>query len=677
MTRFSIFFICFFLSLSGRTGYSFASHSIYGISVADSNEVKRLNELSVEKRNLGEYEEAEKISMKAVLMAEQCNYKRGKANALNGIGNIHYMRGNYEKALDYFMQAMDIREKIGDKKGVAMSYNNIALVYENNNDHQQAIDYYLKAIEINHEINNLQQLSSNYNNLGMTYKMIGELDKAIRFQEESIRIKLELNDSLGLAKSYNNMGNIYDVKEDFYLSLKYYFMSLDLRLRLNDRLGIAMAYTNIGNVYIHLGKVKEAEEVLMKSLQISLEIKEKPVLMNTYMALSDCDTLRGDFRSAFYYYRRAIAIKDSIFNENGQNKIEDMKARYESEKKELALQSVKKEKEQQDIINEKDRKRKSLILLIVSAGLVLVFAFAIVVFRSLKLTQKQKKIIEKQKAETELQKKLVDEKQKEIIDSINYARRIQYAILADEAEIKKVFSDSFLLYKPKDIVAGDFYFFENTGTHIFYAAADCTGHGVPGALVSVVCSNALTRCIKEFKLTDPGLILDKTRELVLETFRKSGKNVKDGMDISLVSLTLSVDNENKEQVSSLPHSAFTLQWSGANNPLWYVSKGKLLQLAPNKQPIGETDHSENFTTHIFPQEEAEAIYLFTDGYADQFGGPKGKKFKYSNLFGLLSTVAHLPMEEQKQKLISSFEEWKSDLEQVDDVCVIGVRIRSY
>jgi serine phosphatase RsbU (regulator of sigma subunit) len=215
------------------------------------------------------------------------------------------------------------------------------------------------------------------------------------------------------------------------------------------------------------------------------------------------------------------------------------------------------------------------------------------------------------------------------------------------------------LYKPKDIVAGDFYWAEQIGNLFFIAAADSTGHGVPGAMVSVVCSNALNRSVKEFKLTDTGKVLDKTRELVVETFEKSSTEVKDGMDISL----LCVDKQNQK-----------VFWCGANNPLWYVQDNELKEIKADKQPIGKTDNPSPFTTHQIDYKDNTTFYLFTDGLADQFGGPKGKKFKYKQFEDLLISINNKFMTEQSAIINQKFEDWKRSLEQVDDVCVIGIKI---
>lgn len=251
-------------------------------------------------------------------------------------------------------------------------------------------------------------------------------------------------------------------------------------------------------------------------------------------------------------------------------------------------------------------------------------------------------------------------KNKEIIDSINYAKRIQDAILPPISLVKQYLPDSFILYKPKDIVAGDFYWIEQVNDLILFAVADCTGHGVPGALVSIVCNNALNRTVREFRLTQPGEILDKTRFLVMEQFEKSEKDVKDGMDIALCSLNTSTGE---------------LRYAGANNPLWIIKNNSLEEIKPDKQPIGRYAEEKPFLSHVLHLQKDDTLYLFSDGFADQFGGEKGKKYKYKPLKNLLLTIHTKPLEEQRTLIDNEFLSWKKNLEQVDDVCVMGVRMK--
>ena len=257
------------------------------------------------------------------------------------------------------------------------------------------------------------------------------------------------------------------------------------------------------------------------------------------------------------------------------------------------------------------------------------------------------------------QNKKISQKNKDITDSITYAKRLQEAILPPHSYIKSILPDNFVLYKPKDIVAGDFYWLENNEDEVLFAAADCTGHGVPGAMVSVVCSNALNRAVKEFVIKEPAKILDKVRELVIETFEKSESEVKDGMDISLCSFN---------KITKV------LQWAGANNPIWFIQKNKWNEIKPNKQPIGKYSQLRPFTNHQIELNTGDTLFIFTDGFADQFGGPKGKKFKYKKIKEIILENINLSLEEQKQKLETAFENWKGSLEQVDDICFIGIRV---
>jgi serine phosphatase RsbU (regulator of sigma subunit) len=261
------------------------------------------------------------------------------------------------------------------------------------------------------------------------------------------------------------------------------------------------------------------------------------------------------------------------------------------------------------------------------------------------------------------QKKIIEEKNKDITDSIAYAKRIQDATLPPKELKYKLFPEAFVLFKPKDIVSGDFYWFAETEEHKFIAAADCTGHGVPGAMVSVVCSNALNRAIKEFKLREPGKILDKVRDLVLDSFTSSeNSHVKDGMDISLCCLPKQISGK------------IDLKWAGANNPFWLIKNGTLQEITATKQPIGATENPTPFVTHNVECAPGDVFYLFSDGYADQFGGPKGKKLKYKQMLDYILSIQDKTMLAQEKFLDERFEEWKGQLAQIDDVLVIGVKL---
>jgi serine phosphatase RsbU (regulator of sigma subunit)/CHASE3 domain sensor protein len=305
-----------------------------------------------------------------------------------------------------------------------------------------------------------------------------------------------------------------------------------------------------------------------------------------------------------------------------------------------------------------DAKSKQTNLLIglfclVACALLIIAGYAVNVY--VKRNEAFKIALRRAKQET-------DAKNKEITDSIIYAQKIQEAILPDRNLFKDYLKQSFIYYKPKDIVAGDFYWTVKTNSHLFVAVADCTGHGVPGAMVSVVCSTALNRCVREFGLSKPSEILDKCRELVIESFSSGNYQVNDGMDVALISLQKSSSGET------------IIEYAGANNSLYMINNGTLQDVVSDKQPIGIYQYQKPFTNHKIIAESGTMLYLFSDGFADQFGGPYGKKFKYKQFQEMLVSNSGFEVNKQLYYIEEKFNTWKGALEQIDDVCVIGIRV---
>lgn len=296
-----------------------------------------------------------------------------------------------------------------------------------------------------------------------------------------------------------------------------------------------------------------------------------------------------------------------------------------------------------------------LMNVIVICGFLL---YTIAYFRE--LTSRQNNELELNYKSIEIQKHLVENKNREITDSIEYALRIQNAILPSAGIVKQNLKNSFIYYRPKDIVAGDFYWIEKTKDVVLFAACDCTGHGVPGAMVSVICHNALNRAVREFGLTQPAAILDKTAELVIENFSKSEEDIKDGMDISLCTFNTSTK---------------TLQWAGANNSLWLIKNGELIETKADKQPIGMSESRRPFTNHTFNLSNSDTIYLFSDGVTDQFGGETGnKKLTKKRFREFILSIQGRKMEEQEISLEKFITDYRKNTEQIDDMLVIGVKI---
>jgi serine phosphatase RsbU (regulator of sigma subunit)/Tfp pilus assembly protein PilF len=623
----------------------------------------------------GEYPKAIEYMQNALTVAEKIKDQSKIASCLNNLGNIYEKQGDYTNALACHIKSLKIKEELGDVKATASSYNNIGIIHKHQKNYTEALHYYGKALDICAENNELLGVSQAYSNIGTIYQTLGELcgnkdsvehrlnyfKKSLEFAYKGLEIKEELIDNNGRATSLNNIGSVYYFMGDLEKALEAHTEALKIRTSINDRAGVASSLYNLGVVYLRMNKVKEAHKYQQQSLQMALEIGAKEKIRGAYLGLSQADSALGNYKEAYTHYKLFVAYRDSLVNEENTRLSLQLEMKYEFDKK-TAQDSLNNAKAQE--LKDAEIARQDAELSVqrnqqyaLFGGLFLVVIFAGVMYNRFKITNKQNRIISRQK-------ELVEEKQKEILDSIKYAKRIQHAILPPKKRVNSLLPNSFIVYKPKDIVAGDFYWLEEKNGSILFAAADCTGHGVPGAMVSVVCNNGLNRSVREHGITDPGQILDKTREIVIQEFDKSEEDVKDGMDISLVAL----------------QQTQTLQWAGANNPLWIARKNEMgivemLEIKPNKQAIGKVENPIQFTTHQVSLQSDDTIYLFTDGYADQFGGPKGKKFMYKAFKELLLSVHSLSMEEQKIKLEEVFETWKGENEQIDDVCVIGVRIQ--
>jgi serine phosphatase RsbU (regulator of sigma subunit)/Tfp pilus assembly protein PilF len=585
------------------------------------------------------------VALKGIELAEKINDKPKVALFHNAIGMFYLQKTDYALALQHHLTSLKIRENLLLKKEIAISMNNIGLVYQKIGNFEQSLNYFQKALEINKELKNKEGISLNLGNLSIIYSEQKDFEKAILFAEKSLQEKRKLNDSASISATLSNIGNIYYEIQEFDNSLKYLSEALIISKKINDMKGVAIRLINIGELYKKKNNIDSAYIYFNSSLDISKKINDLELTAKNYRALSDIFYERKKYKEAYEYHKKFFTLSDSIFNQKVSEQISEMSAKYETEKKQKEIELLNKENEKQTAIAEEQNKKKNIIIFSSIAGLLLVTVFSLFLFNRFNLTKKQKAIIE--------------EKQQEITDSITYAKRLQTAILPPDNYWKKHLPESFVMYQPKDIVSGDFYWLENVNDLVLFASADCTGHGVSGAMVSVICSNALNRTVKEFGITEPSKILNKIRELVLETFEKSESDIKDGMDISLCSLNTKTNE---------------LLWSGANNPLWYIRENNLNEIKPDKQPIGKTDNPKPFTTHKIELLKGDTIYIFTDGYADQFGGEKQKKFMYKPLKNLLLEIHKESLSTQKEHLQQYFANWKGTTEQTDDVLIIGVKI---
>lgn len=593
-------------------------------------------------------------------------YTTAKAMVIGNRGYWYNSKGNYVAGLDLYHESLKLFEEVNDSLGIANSLNNIAYIHQNMGDFDLAEEYYSKSLEIKRARKDTDNTIITMGNLASVKTFMHDTVGAMKLYHEIIGIVNTDPWSWSRANSMSNLGMIYFDRHQYDSAYYYLNNAKTIRVHNNDRKGIFLSGLVLSHYWLAMKNTDSARYYLNSAHGIATDIQSNELLKRSTEGWYKFYKETGNYEMALKFYEQHNAYSDSIFNQETKTATLRKYLSYEYEKQKIAdsLDAANKEKMNNLVIAEGEARLSQAntqrIALIVVLVLVAIVAF--VVFNRYRDSQRKKKIIEDQKTEVEFQKNLVVQKNTEILDSINYARRLQNAILAPDTVVKMSLPESFILYLPKDIVAGDFYFFETTNDYVFIAAADCTGHGVPGAMMSVVCANALSRAVKEFRITKPGAILDKVNALVEETFSRSESSIYDGMDISLLRLPIKREEE------------ITCEWAGANIPLVYVNDGFIHEVKGDKQPVGRFEGAKPFTTHSVIFRRGTFISLFTDGYADQFGGPKGKKFKYAQLKELLVEISTQDPQEQKKKLQDALELWRGDLEQVDDVCVVGIRL---
>ncbi|MES2593211.1 MAG: tetratricopeptide repeat protein [Bacteroidota bacterium] len=611
----------------------------------------------------GDFPKALEYYFKALEIAESIGNKGIAANNFSNIGLAYWKQASYPKAINYYLMALRIDEELGDKNSQMLDLGNIGLVYSDQND-LKALEYYSKALKIAEELGSKYGMALNIGNIGGVYDKIGDYSKALNYYLKGVKLFEELGIKSGITTS--NIGLVYQKLHDYPKALDYHLKALKISEELGDRSEISRNMSSIGSLYTEIGKYTEAEQFLKKAIAIDDSIGALNELRQAELYLSQLYDTTGRYKEALIHYKKSIAIKDTIFSQENKKELVRKEMNYEFDKKETITKAE--NEKQQAIVEEKSRKQR-WVLVLVSCVLILVFAFAGFIFRALRITRKQKQIIETKNKETEEQKKViqeqkkvVEEKNKDITDSINYAKRIQRAMLPHRRDIWTVFPKSFVLFKPKDIVSGDFYFFHKNDQSTFIAVADCTGHGVPGAFMSMIGAGKLNDAVSES--SDPSKILSLLNKGIKTALKQSDGNesTRDGMDIALCA----IDVENR-----------IVKYAGANRPIWIVRKGQneVDEIKATKKAIGGlTEDNEYFDSHELKLQQGDTFYICTDGYADQFGKLTGKKLMTKKLKEVIIEIQNKPMKEQELYLDNFVENWKAGAEQVDDILIIGIQM---
>lgn len=629
-----------------------------GIATSYSN-------IGVINTGLGNYSEALKNHLIALEMRKHIRNKKGIATSYNNIGIVFHNMGNYTEALKNYFNALIIRKEIGEKIDIAISHNNIGSIYMEQGNYKEALKNNFEALEIRKKIADSYGIADSYNNIGVVYLRQafylgeGNFSEALKYFQVALKLREEIGDNQGINISLTNIGGIYSLQRDYNAALKNYLIALKSMSEIGDKRGVAKTNMDIGNIYFITGKVKEGKEWQQKALSQASEIGAKEIIKDCYISLAQADSTLGNYKDAYNNYKMYITYRDSLFNEENVKKTVELQMQSDFDIK--AAQS-KAEQDKKDVIANEEKRRQQLFLLFVGAVAIAVIIIAVIIFRSLSITRRQKKIIETQKNEAEQQKHIIEKKNRSITDSIDYAHLIQRAMLPHRRDIWAAFTNSFVLYKPKDIVSGDFYFFTsiNNFNHII-AAADCTGHGVPGGFMTMLGAERLAEAVKQTQ--NPAEILALLNKWIKRSLKQSNSRAssRDGMDIAVCN----VDTLSR-----------TVQYSSANRPLWIVRKGasEIEEIKPTKRGIGGfTTDEQQFEQHTILFQEGDTFYIFSDGYGDLFSGD-GKKLTTKRFKQLLLEIQDKPMKEQGRYLDEFAENWKGRKEQIDDILVIGIRL---
>ena len=612
-----------------------------------------------------------KLSEKLVLsdnVSIKIKGKKALADAYNNIGFMYNNQGDIPNALDYFSKSLHMQEELGNKKGIAELLCNIGVIYYYQNDIKKALENYLKSLKIREVLGDKADIANSLNNIGSLYYSQNDMVKALSYGEQSLKLEEEVGDQEGIAYSLSNLGGIYYNKGDIQKALEYYNRSKQVNLIIGNQQGLAASFHNIATVYLKLAEqnpgskqsnLKIALANTDSSLTLSKQLGFPANIQTAELLLSKIDSAKGNYAGAFEHYKQYIFYRDSISNEQNQQASLRSQFKYVYEKKEAVL---KEQQEKERVIVKEKHRFQQIVIWSVVGGLILVIAFSFFISRSLIQNRKANKIISSQKKIVEDKNHIIEEKQKEIIDSINYAKRIQQTLYAHEDFLSNHIPQHFTYFNPKDIVSGDFYWATSLENKFYLAVCDSTGHGVPGAFMSLLNIGFLSEAINEKGITKPNEIFNYVRGRLIENISKDGQ--KDGFDGVLICI---------ETNSSHPAERI-ITYSAANNKPLLISDQTMTELEGDRMPVGIGEKKEDFNLYTIEIKQGDFLYLYTDGYADQFGGVKGKKYKYKALNELIFNNHLKPMQEQKEILSTTFNNWRGALEQVDDVCVIGLKL---
>lgn len=646
------------------TGYTSGVDSLKRVAMQAKSDSLRIDiwlqlaKTLMNEEGVNQQQEGRQYAQKCLVLSKERKLLRHQLKTLELLSDHHTYHNDYSLATKYLLERLDIANQLHDTLAITGCYHRMAVMnfYAGKVDAALANSrMYLKYAE---PFGNKQLIANGYTMMSVLYiNKNDSVDKAIPYFEKEIAMKKQIGDSVALSVSYNNYGSFLSETNRFTEAEFYLREANRLGLIKGDSLTIAYANYELGLVYMRTKRYALAVSHFKIPVGIWKRWKHWQHLPGGLQRLSQAYEALGDAPHAYTYLSEFIKVQSYVDSTRNMQAMNELEAKYEGDKKAKEIRIL----NQRDKLRQAEQRIYKMVLWGVSIGLLLVMIMSFFIYRGLR----QKK---QANAKLALSNAMLEEKNKEILDSIHYASRIQGAIMKEDKLIRNCPFEHFVIFKPRDIVSGDFYWSHNNGKRLILAVADCTGHGVPGAFLTVLGNSILNEIVNAQPEVQAGALLDQLRQRVVsELSQEAGfGTTKDGMDISLGIINLKPDAE----------GSYHLQWAGANNPLWVTSQNSqtLRETKPDKQPIGYADHAQPFTQHALQLRAGDRFYLFSDGFADQFGGEKAKKLKSANFRKLVQQFAKLSCKEQSKELEAFFDQWKGGLEQLDDVCVMGVQI---
>ena len=598
------------------------------------------------------------------------------------IGVIYRSMGIYDKATDYQMKALKIKEEIGDKLGQAQCLGNLATICYDQGDLDKTLDFTKKCIKLFEELNNEEGLATSYSLLAGILMAKNLPEEAIKYFNKTLITYEKINFPTGIASVYGNLAIIYESLNDFIKAKESFNKAIEVSHNAEDLLSETIAYINLASFYNKTKEYSLSIETAKKALKIAENINalDEQRLANDVLSKAYFNT--NDFKNAYLALDQTMLFKDSIYNNEKLKQINQLQIEYETENKENEIKLLNKENQLNEIkVFAKDKELRShrLFILIIVFGIIVLAIFLFVVFRLYRQKIRNNSILEVKNIEINQQKetlqiqseklsvtvKDLQIKNSKITERINYAKTIQTAIMPSEIFFKENFKDYFVFFRPKDIVSGDFYWSSEIDNNIFVAVGDCTGHGVPGAFMSMIGNTLLNQIVNEKKIINPAQILNELNQGIVFSLEQHGDSDfsgDDGMDI-----TICLINKNQKEITI----------AAANHESLLIIDGKSELFEGSFFAIGKEfgkSIEKEFQNQSFKYNDSAKIYLFSDGYYDQFGGPQNKRFNKSQIVRLLNENSNLSFSEQCLKINEAFESWKGNKKQTDDILILGLNI---